>query len=131
MDPVTRRKAVSVLGLAKSTTYLTDEQVHNLLFDYIDKSGYTDGSNIDKFNEIFQLTTNAKGREELEVRVLLQRSIDSRVVYEKQGSYNWNRVDGLITLGETYSEAVDFLLNPKKDSLVEELENEIKAKLGE
>lgn len=131
MDPVTRRKTVSALGLAKATAYLTEEQVHNLLFDFIDKSGYTDGSNIDKFNEIFQLTTNAKGREELEARVLLQKSIDARVVYEKQGGYNWNRAEGLITLGETLSEAIDFIMNPKKEALVEELEEEIKAKLGE
>lgn len=131
MDPVTKRKTVTALGLAKATAYLTEEQVHNLLFDFIDKSGYTDGSNIDKFTEIFQLTTNAKGREELEARVLLQKAIDARVVYEKQGGYNWNRAEGLITIGETLSEAVDFIMNPKKDALVEELEEEIKAKLGE
>lgn len=128
MTPTMKKLFVHILGLSNTRSYLTDEQVHNLLFDYIDKSDFRDGSNIDKFNELFQLLQTATGREELHARLFLKKALDSRVIYEKQGSYKWNRSSGLITLGDTYSEAVDFILNPKKDTLVEELEEEMKAK---
>lgn len=130
MDPLTKKKFIFILGLSKTTSTLTEEQVHNLLFDYIDKSGYTDGSNIDKFTEVFELTKNADGRREIEARLLLKKSLDSRVIYEKQGSYKWVRSSGVLTIGDTYAEAVDFLINPKKEALVEELEEEINAKLS-
>ena len=60
---------------------------------------------------------------------LLQKAISTRVVFEKADTYTWNRSAGLITLGERYEDAVAFLMNPSKDTLVAELEAEIKSKL--
>lgn len=128
MTPTMKENFVKILGLATTTTKLTDEQRHNLLFDYIDHSGYTEGSNIDKFMELFNLAKTATGKKELEARLLLKRALDARVVYEKQGAYKWNKATGLITIGENYTEAIDFMLNPKKQVLVEELEEELKIK---
>lgn len=128
MTPTAKMDFVIVLELASAFANLTEEQTHNLLFDYIDKSDFREGSNIDKFIELFSLLKNAAGREELAARKLLKTALDSRVVYEKQGSYTWNKSTGAIIIGETYTEAINFLLNPKKQALVEELEEEIRLK---
>jgi hypothetical protein len=129
MVPTVADKICKVLNLAKTTATLTQEQVHNLLFDYIDKSTFTEGSNIDKFKEVFNLLLTQDGRVELEARFTLQKALDSRVIYEKQGAYKWPRASGLIELGETYAEAIEFLTNPKKTVLQEELAEEIKNKM--
>lgn len=124
-----RRKFVVLLNLTSSRTVLTIEQVNNLLFDYIDKSSFTEGSNINKFNSIFSLLKTAPGRENLEARYLLQQALDNRIVYEKQGTYVWVRAKGNITLGERYEDAVEFLTNPKKSAELEEIQEEVKKKL--
>jgi hypothetical protein len=121
-------KFVKVLDLARATSQLSTEQVENLLYDYIEKSSFTAGSNIDKFNELFVLNKEAAGRLELEARYLLKSALDSRVIYEKQGSYTWPRSKGSLVLGDTYQETIDFLLSPKKESLIEELREAIKFK---
>jgi len=124
----TRRKFVHILELASTRTVLTEEQIHNLLFDYIDNSKYTANSNIDKFLHLYSMLKEAGGMEYLNSRYLLREALDSRVVYEKQGGYNWPRPKGLIVLGENLEEAIEFLMNPKKEVLVEELQDELKAK---
>lgn len=85
-------------------------------------------SNIDKFEEVTKLLKTKPGREELEARYLLKRAIDNRVIYEKQGTYTWIRPEGKIVIGDKFSEAIDFILNPKKQTFVEELESQVKAK---
>lgn len=128
MTPTMKEHFVVILELASARANLTPEQTHNLLFEYIDKSTFTPNSNIDKFTELSHMLTTPKGREELSARFLLRGAVDSRIVVEKQGAYTWARATGVITLGETHGEAIEFLLNPKKVALVEELEKEIKAK---
>lgn len=123
-----KRKLVYILDIANSRTSITDEQAHNSLFDYIDATDFNQGSNIDKFDEVVELLKTKTGREELEARLLLKRAIDNRVVYEKQGSYTWIRPEGTLIIGDKYSEAIDFILNPKKNTFVEELESQVKAK---
>lgn len=123
-----KRKAVSLLDLSSSRSNITEEQVFNILYDYIDKSTFVPGSNIDKFTEVFGLLSSAHGREEFEARYLLKQAIDSRIIYEKQGSYTWVRPSGTIVIGDRFSDAIEFLLNPKKSSEVEELTEMIKAK---
>lgn len=123
-----KRKTVGILDLASTRANLTTEQVNNLLYDYIDSSSFTTGSNIDKFNEIITLLSAAHGREEFEARFLLKQALDSRIIYEKQGTYTWVRPSGSLVIGERYSEAVDFLLNPKKSAEVDELRDMITAK---
>jgi hypothetical protein len=123
-----RRKFISLLDISDTRSTLTTEQVNNLLVDYIDKSSYTTGSNIDKFNELYNLLTTATGREEIEARYLLAQAIDARVIQERAGSYTWNRAQGAIVIGERFSEAVDFIMNPKKSPEVEQITVAIKLK---
>jgi len=128
MTPSNKEKIASVLELTNSFAALTIEQIDNLLFEYIDKSTFAPGSNIDKFTDIANQLNTPTGRENLEAKYLLKKGLDSRIVYEKQGAYNWTKPTGQITLGENYLEAVEFILNPKKSALVEELEQEIKIR---
>lgn len=123
-----KRKMVSVLDLASPKATLTTEQVENQLFDYIESSTFTPGSNIEKFLEVYGLLESAHGKDQFEARYLLKKALDSRVVYEKQGTYTWVRPQGNLIIGDRLSEAIDFLLNPKKTAEVEEMEEQIKAK---
>lgn len=128
-EPI-KRKFVSLLELANSKTSLTLEQIDNLLYEYIDKSTFLPGSNIDKFNDLVRLFETATGREEFEARWIIKQALDNRIIYEKQGTYTWPRVEGKLVLGERYAEAIDFILNPKKQQEVEDLLAEIKNKIN-
>lgn len=122
---VYKRKFVSLLDLATTKSVLTPQQVHNLLYKFIDQTGYTPTANVYKFNGLYQLLSTADGREQLEARYILAQAIDTRVVTERQDVYVWNRARGPITIGERYDEAIDFILNPKKAPEVEEMREEI------
>ena len=128
LTDIYKRKFISILELSSYKSTLSTEQVENILYEYIEKSTFTPGSNLDKFNELYNLLSTAHGREEIEARYLLKQALDSRIIYEKQGTYTWLRPTGQLVIGERYSEAVDFLLNPKKATEVEELSEMIKAK---
>lgn len=123
-----KRKVVSLLEISSSKSNLTTEQVANALYEYIDKSAFTPGSNIDKFLEVYSLIATPHGREQLEARWILKQALDNRIIYERQDTYSWVRPKGTIVIGERYSEAVDYILNPKKSVEVDELLAEIKAK---
>ena len=96
----------------------------------IDKSwpAFTPNSNLDKFNSLFNLTQTGMGVEQLDAMFTLKKAIDLRILYEKQGAYNYPRPEGLIVIGENKAEAIEFILSPKKEVIVSELENSIKAK---
>lgn len=128
LTPSIKAKICAILDLASAKTTLTEEQSTNLLYDYIENSGTGPVSNIDKFMELTSSLKNKASREEFEAKYLLKKALDYRVVYEKQSTYTWTRPSGSIELGSTYTEAIEFLLNPKKQALIEELEEEIKAK---
>lgn len=123
-----KRKFTNILNLSTTHASLTTEQVENLLFDTINSSNHSPGSNLDKLDELFKLLNTPDGREKIEAKHLLKEAVDSRVIHEKQDTYTWVRPSGSIELGVTYSEAIDFLLNPKKQALIEDLEEEIKLK---
>ena len=112
-----KKEIIWVLDIASTFTSLTDEQCDNILYKHIEADS-SSNNNIDKFNELYELLTHDKGRAEFTARLTLKRAIDARVVYEKQDTYTWSRAKGPIVLGEKYSEAVEFLLNPKKDALI-------------
>jgi len=126
---VYKRKFITLLDLADSKSILTAEQVHNILFEYIDKSTFIPGSNIDKFNELNTLLSTATGRDEFEARYLLKQAVNLRIVFEKQDVYTWVRPKGQIVLGDRFRDAVAFILNPKKAEEVEELQEAVTAKL--
>ena len=123
-----KKEFIWILELASSLTELTEEQVDNLLYRYLEADNGREGGNIDKFNELFDLLQTDKGRQELKARLILRRAIESRIVWEKGDTYTWNRAKGSIVLGERYSDAIEFLMSPKKEVFVDELEAEIKAK---
>ena len=123
-----KRSMIVILKIANSRTTLTESQVHNLLYEYIDSSTGQVGSNIEKFTELVNLLKTVKGKVDLDAKYLLQQLLDYRVISEKQGSYTWLRPTGAIVLGETYGEAIEFLINPKKQVLIEDLRTELKFK---
>lgn len=122
-------KFVGILGIASTRNTLTQEQVHNLLYSFIESSTFEGESNINKFNKLVSLLSVPNGRKELDARFVLQQALDTRVVYEKQGTYTWVRPKGKMDLGNRYEEAIDFLLNPKKEVEQKELLEQIAAKM--
>lgn len=125
-----RKKAITfILGLSSSTSDISENTVFNLLSAYIEADRKDDNNNVDKFSSLVNMLKTEIGRVEFEAKYMLKRGLDSRVILEKNDSYTWNKSTGPIVLGETYKEAVEFLMNPKKDALIKELENEIKAKI--
>ncbi len=123
-----QQKFVHILGLAQTTVSLTPDAIFNVLDNYIDSTTFTPGSNIEKFNELAENLKTPHGRERIEARHLLKRALDSRIIFEKQGGYFWPRPEGQITLGENYSEAIEYLLDPKKEVMVEDMHAELKLK---
>lgn len=129
MVPTIKKKFVVLLNLASSKSELTNEQVDNLLFDYIEKSTSAEfGSNIGKFNVLYDLLSNPKKRDEFEAKFLLQQTIDHKIVFEKQNIYTWVRPEGNIVIGDRYEDAIEFLLSPKKSKEIEEIQQAIKQK---
>lgn len=128
MTPTMKRKFIYLLDIASSNIALTDEQVHNLLFDFIEATTFSPGSNIEKFQQLATMIATAPGRDEFEARVILKNAVDYRILNEKAGTYTWVRPEGTLEIGNTLSEAIEFILNPKKQGLVDELKDAIKAK---
>jgi hypothetical protein len=127
-DPY-KRKIVSLLNLVQSNSAITHQQVHNLLVNFIDNSTTGTSSNIDKFMFFFNMLSTAHGREKLEAMWILKQAMDLRIIFEKQDSYTWVRPNANpLPIADRYSEAVDFLLNPKKATELEEIQDQIKAK---
>ena len=124
-----KRKFLSLLELTTARSTLTDLQVNNLLYEYIDRSDNSPNSNIVRFNGLTNLIKTASGREELEIRYILKSAIDLRIVTDKQSTYTYIRAKGSIVMGDSLQEAISFMLNPKKDTFVNELKDEIKLKL--
>lgn len=124
-----KERFLHILNLSSSLNSLSEEQIENLLYQYISSDNGTSNHNISKFMVLVSLLKTADGKKELEARHLLQQGIDTRIIYEKGDTYTWNRNKGKIVLGDRYEDAITFILNPKKDTLVEELQEEIKAKL--
>lgn len=129
MTKVWKERFAQILSLSSSLNNLTEEQIENLLYQFISTDNGSEQHNISKFNNLYRLMKTQDGKLELEMRHLLKQGIDTRIIYEKGETYTWNRNKGKIVLGERYEDAVAFLLNPKKDSFVEELKQEIKSKL--
>jgi hypothetical protein len=123
-----KRQLIVILGIANARTTLTEAQIHNLLFEFIENATGNSGNNIPKFMELVNMVATPKGRIELEAKFLLQSAIDFRLVIDKQNTYTWLRSTGPVVLGETYSEAIDTLTNVKKVVLVQELQDELKLK---
>lgn len=129
MNDLNKRKLVVILDLANSRTDLSGATLHNLLFEYVDRAVGTKGfDQINKFINLVNMLNQVDTKIRLENMYLLKQCLDYKVLYEKQGGYSWIRQSGTIEIGQTYDEALDFLANPKKSALVEELNSELKAR---
>lgn len=124
-----KRKVLSLLEVTTIRSSLTDLQVNNLLYEYIDRSDNSPSSNITKFNWLLNLLSTSPGREEFEARYLIKSGTDLRIISDKQSTYTYIRPKGVIVLGDSLQEAISFILNPKKDTFVDELKQDIKNKL--
>lgn len=129
MTEVIKRKIIALLGLASSRSKLSDQQVHNMLVDFIEASSYTAGSNIDKLQNLVTMLKTAPNREKFEAMFILKNAEDYDVIRSKQDIWTWLNPKGTpVTLGNRYSEALDFILNPKKADEVQEILQNIKDK---
>jgi len=94
--------------------------------EYIESSAYTAGSNIAKFQNYVTMLKTAPNREKFEAMFLLKNAEDYNVVMSKQDIWTWLNPKGTpVTMGNRYSEAVDFILNPKKSEEVLEIKQNI------
>jgi len=122
-----KRKLSHLLKLSRPTVETTDAQIHNLLYEYINADSVANG-NIDRFMNYINMLSDLGRKEALDAEHFLLEAVGYRVITEYQGSYVWNSSEGVIELGATKSEAIDFLLNPKKKALVKELKALVRLK---
>lgn len=126
--PSYQRKVVKILSLAKGDLTTTpDEQIYLMLDMYLEEGMKTKEDNLNKFLEAFSLISSAEGRTQLEALVLLEDLVNYRIVSDSRGTYTW--LAKQMVLGQRKAEALDFLLDPKKQPERDELEKQLKAKL--
>jgi hypothetical protein len=129
LTEVVKRKLVSLLNLASTKAKLSEQQVHNVLTDYIEASSYTAGSNIEKFQNLVNMLKTAPTREKFEAMYLLKNADDLGIIISKQDIWTWLNPKGSpLTIGNRYSEAIEFILNPKKADEILEIKQNIKDK---
>lgn len=126
--PSYQRKLTKILGLIKGdATTIPDEQIYLFLDTFIEDGLKGKEDNLNQFLDTYKLTQSAEGRNELEALVLLEDLVTYRLVSDSRGTYTW--ISKQIVIGQRKAEAVDFLLDPKKQPERDELERQLKAKL--
>jgi hypothetical protein len=126
--PSYQRKASKALELIKGdATTMPDEQIYLLLDTYLEEGLKSKDENLTNFLEVYKLVNSVEGRNELEAMVLLGDLVNYRIVTDNRGTYTW--ISKQIVLGQRKAEAIDFLLDPKKQPERDELEKQLKAKL--
>ena len=131
MTPILKRKIAILLGITNVKADVPDLTIDNALYMYIDKADTKQLANISKFKDLYNKAIKPDSRIEFEARFLMERALAYRVFSEKQGTYTWIRSKGSIELGNKPETVIAFLVDPKKQDLVEELEKEIKLKSNE
>lgn len=130
MTDTYKRKFVALLGIAqpRASSKMSNAQAHNTLTLYIENSSFLPNSPIDKFMALFTQLKTKHGRDRLEAMYLLKQGVELRIIMDKQETYTYLRSVGPLVIGERYDEAIDFILNPKKATEVDELKKEIQEK---
>jgi len=122
-----KRKIAVILEVATDRVMLSEEQVNNLMYEYIDKSENHDGpTNINKVLAKYAMLAKADTKEQLEAEYMLKSAVDWRIVIEKAGTYTWLSHD--MQIGFNKAEALDFLTDVRKQTFIDELQEEIKLK---
>ena len=121
-----KRTIVTMLNLVNAKSEVTAHNVYNLLTDFIETNSST---NLDKFLNLYKMLKTKDGKEKLEVMWILKLAEDLRIIHSKQDVWTWVTPSGQnITIGDRYADAIDYLLNPKKASELEDLLAQIKEK---
>jgi len=123
-----RAKMLVLLEIGSPSSKLSAETTYNLLYDYIEAAASTN-KNLEKYNHYFELLKTAEGKVRFETTYMLRLAQALRIIFAKQDTWTWIRESGAtLVIGDRFSEAVDFLMDPKKSTEFEELQNQIKAK---
>jgi len=124
-----QKKLAKALDLVKGdVSTMKDESIYLLLDTYLEDSYKSNkDENITNFIDNYKLTTSVEGRNELEAICLLSDLVNYRIVTDAKGTYTW--VSKQIQIGQRKAEAIDFLLDPKKQPERDELERQLKAKM--
>jgi hypothetical protein len=126
--PSYQRKVAKVLQLFKGDlSSVTDESIYISIDNFIEEGYKSKPENLTAFEEAYKLTSSAEGRKELEATCLLEDLVSYRIVTDNKGTYVW--VSKQLVLGQRKVEAIDFLLDPKKQPEKDEMERQLKAKL--
>lgn len=127
-DSETQKKFVKLLLPSIAKGKLTNEQAYNSLSESIDTNErYKDGEEfITKFNKLVSLLGDAPGKARFNALVVLQEGIHTFTISEKAGTYTWIAKD--LIIGASKEKAVEFILDPNKADLVEELQEQIMVK---
>lgn len=129
-DSDTQKKFVKLLLPTLGKGRLTDIQAYNSLSDAIDTNErYRDGEDfITKYNKLLRLLQDAPGKARFNCLVLLQEGVNTFTISDKAGTYTWLNKD--LTIGASKEKAIDWLLDPNKSDLVDELKEQIEARKG-
>jgi hypothetical protein len=124
-DSDTQKKFVKLLLPQISKGRLTDAQAYNALSEGIDNNErYKDGEEfIVKYNKLVKLLQDAPGKARFNALVLLQEGVNTYVLTDKGGTYNWVAKD--LIIGASKEKAIDWILDPNKADLVQELEEQV------
>lgn len=128
--PSLQKKVAKALQLVKGdTSTITDEKLYLVLDNYLEEaiSSVDKESNIHNFQRMYDLTKTPDGRTELEARAFLEDLVLYRLVTDTKGTYKW--VSKNMIIGQRKEEAVDWLLDPKKQPEHDELKLQLKSKL--
>lgn len=129
LNEMTRSKFTALLGIVSPTTKLSPEATVNRLAEYIEYSTPAN-QHIEKFNNLVDMLSTAEGKIRFDVMFLIEQAKYIRAIYSKQDIWSWIRSNGTtITIGDRYSEAVDFFMHPKKKDELDELQAQIKEKM--
>lgn len=129
-DSVTQKKFVKLLLPSIGKGRLSDIQAYNAISDAIDTNErYRDGEDfITKYNKLVKLLEDAPGKARFNALVLLQEGINTYTIMDKAGTYTWLAKD--LVMGASKEKTIDWLLDPVKSDLVDELKEQIEAKKG-
>lgn len=117
---------VKALGWAKVS--LTPKQLYNLISSKIESANtYNKDNDATLFMKKADMLKTPIGREQLRANSLLNELVNERIVSGTRDTYIW--ITRGIKLGDSKEEAIDFLIDPNKQSQTDQLKKELKAKI--
>lgn len=125
--PTMLRKMCVLMELLSARIEPTQEQTFNILSDLIQEDRVVRGkSQLDKFMSYVEALKTADGRARFDAEFLLQELIAYNIVLEKTGTYTY--LSKGQDIGYNLEEALNFMMDKRKQAVVEDMEKELKAK---